>query len=136
MNPRPLHQVAGYRRLWLATAQIGLSSWMVQVGLFSALVSHYSASVMAVVLLMATIPALLAGPWVGNWLASLPGRAAVRLRSSWSWHGSYPFTRSFWPVCTPYTTQRARSGPRPANNFAIVSCRRHAGPRSMRIYAV
>ncbi len=93
MNPRPLHQVAGYRRLWLATAQIGLSSWMVQVGLFAALVSHYSASVMALVLLMATIPALLAGPWVGNWLDRQPragiaawaggGQAALLLVMAW-----------------------------------------------------
>lgn len=93
MNPRPLHQVAGYRRLWLATAQIGLSSWMVQVGLFAALVSHYSASVMALVLLMATIPALLAGPWVGNWLDQQPragiaawaggGQAALLLVMAW-----------------------------------------------------
>ena len=65
MNSRPMRKLVGYRRLWLATAQVGLSSWMVQVALFAALVSHHSARVMAMVLLVATIPALLAGPVFG-----------------------------------------------------------------------
>ncbi|NMP24794.1 MFS transporter [Sulfobacillus harzensis] len=68
MNSRSMRRLVGYRRLWLATAQIGLSSWMVQVALFAALVSHHSARVMAMVLLLATMPSLLAGPLFGAWL--------------------------------------------------------------------
>lgn len=68
MTPEPMHRPKGYRRLWLATAQIGLSSWMVQVALFAALVSDHSARVMALVLLLATLPSLIAGPLFGAWL--------------------------------------------------------------------
>lgn len=65
MNSRP---IVGYRRLWLAMAHIGLSTWMVQVALFAALVSHHSARVMAMVLFIGTLPSLLAGPLFGAWL--------------------------------------------------------------------
>ena len=68
MPSRSMRRIVGYRRLWLATAQIGLSGWMVQVALFAALVSQHSARVMAMVLLLATIPSLLAGPLFGTWL--------------------------------------------------------------------
>ena len=80
MNSRPMRKLVGYRRLWLATAQIGLSSWMVQVALFAALVSHHSARVMAMVLLVATMPSLLAGPVFGAWL---DGRARPEL-AAWA----------------------------------------------------
>ena len=65
MFARPMK---GYRRLWLATVQLGWSGWMIQVGLFITLVSRHSASVMAAVILIATLPALVLGPAAGAWL--------------------------------------------------------------------
>ena len=68
----------GFGRFWLADVQIGLSGWMVQVGLFVTLVAVHSATVMATVILLATLPSLLLGPVVGAWLDRHdgPGTAA------------------------------------------------------------
>lgn len=70
---------AGFGRFWLAAIQMGLSGWMVQIGLFVTLVAVHSAAVMAVVILLATLPALLLGPVVGAWLDQhdVPGLAAA-----------------------------------------------------------
>lgn len=70
---------AGFGRLWWAAVQIGLSGWMVQVGLFVTLVAVHSAAVMATVILVATLPSLLLGPVVGAWLDQhdVPGLAAT-----------------------------------------------------------
>ncbi len=70
---------AGFGRFWFSAIQIGLSGWMVQVGLFVTLVAVHSAAVMATVVLLATLPALLLGPVVGAWLDrhDLPGLAAA-----------------------------------------------------------
>ncbi len=69
----------GFGRFWFAAVQIGLSGWMVQVGLFVTLVAVHSAAVMATVILLATLPALLLGPVVGAWLDQhdVPGLAAT-----------------------------------------------------------
>lgn len=70
---------AGFGRFWFSAVQIGLSGWMVQVGLFFTLVAFHSAAVMATVILLATVPALLLGPVVGGWLDQhdVPGLAAA-----------------------------------------------------------
>lgn len=110
MNSRSMRRLVGYRRLWLATAQIGLSSWMVQVALFAALVSHHSARVMAMVLLVATMPSLLAGPLFGAWLDG-DWSAMAALRSAD--HGSQP-TPGANPIGCPRTVHpRTRLIPSP-----------------------
>ncbi len=75
---RSSKDLKGFGRFWLADVQIGLSGWMVQVGLFVTLVAVHSATVMATVILLATLPSLLLGPVVGAWLDRHdgPGTAA------------------------------------------------------------
>lgn len=69
----------GFSRFWWAAVQIGLSGWMVQVGLFVTLVAVHSAAVMAMVILSATLPSLVLGPMVGAWIDqhNVPGLAAT-----------------------------------------------------------
>ncbi|MCY0909679.1 MAG: MFS transporter [Sulfobacillus thermotolerans] len=69
----------GFGRFGWAAVQIGLSGWMVQVGLFVMLVMLHSAAVMAAVILVATLPSLLLAPVVGAWLDrhDVPGLAAT-----------------------------------------------------------
>jgi len=79
MNRRLTRGPSGYPRLWIASVSTGLSGWMVQIGLFVTLVAVHSATVMATVLLIATLPALLLGPFIGSWIDrhDVPWMAAV-----------------------------------------------------------